>query len=64
MADESRKKLWPDEDELLDTFREHLCGRPELGEHVARIWFALLERLSEETGRTTAQAILKQARKN
>ena len=52
MADESRKKLWPDEDEWLDTFREYLCGHPELAEHVARIWFALIEHLSvnSETG--------------
>ena len=42
MANESRKKLWPDEDEWPDFFRWRLCGHPELGEHVARIWFALL----------------------
>jgi hypothetical protein len=43
MANESRKRLWPDEDEWLDFFREYLCGHPELAEHVARIWFALIE---------------------
>jgi len=42
MANESRKRLWPDEDEWLDFFRWRLCGHPELAEHVARIWFALL----------------------
>jgi len=67
MADESRKRLWPDEDEWLDTFREYLCGRPELAEHVARIWFALIEHLSanSETGGPegvrNARFILKQA---
>ena len=61
MADESRKRLWPDEDEWLDTFREYLCGHPKLGEHVARIWFALIERLFREPCRTKARAILNQA---
>ena len=44
-----------------DTMAEYLCGHPELAEHVARIWFALLGRLFEEPGRTKAGAILKQA---
>jgi hypothetical protein len=47
MADESRKRLWPDEEEWLDFFREHLCGHPELAEQVARIWFALIEHLGQ-----------------
>ena len=54
MANESRKKLWPDEDEWLDFFRWRLCGHPELAEHVARIWFALVEQLCEEPGRAKA----------
>jgi len=49
MANESRKRLWPDEDEWLDFFREYLCGHPELAEHVARIWFALLEHLGRNS---------------
>ena len=67
MADESRKRLWPDEDEWLDFFREYLCGHPELGEHVGRMWFALIEHLSvnSETGRPegvrNARFILNQA---
>jgi hypothetical protein len=50
MADESRKRLLPDEDEWLDFFREHLCGHPELAEHVARIWFALIGQLLRNQG--------------
>jgi len=62
MADESRKRLWPDEDEWLDTFREYLCGHPELGEHVARIWFALIEHLGQgQEGVRNARFILNQA---
>ena len=62
MANESRKKLWPDEDEWLDFFREYLCGHPELAEHVARIWFALLEHHSEgPEGVRNARFIIKQA---
>jgi len=67
MADESRKRLWPDEDEWLDTFREYLCGHPELAEHVARIWFALIEHLSVNSesggpeGVRNARFILNQA---
>jgi hypothetical protein len=40
MENESRKRLWPDKDEWLDFFRENLCGRAELAEQIARIWFA------------------------
>ena len=62
MADESRKRLWPDEDEWLDTFREYLCGHPELAEHVARIWFALIEHLGQgQEGVRNARFILNQA---
>src|ERR1700733_2422752 len=62
MAEESRKGLWPDEDEWLDTFREYLCGHPELAEHVARIWFALLEHHSQgPEGVRDARFIIKQA---
>jgi hypothetical protein len=62
MAKESRKQLWPDEDEWLDFFREHLCGHPELAEHVARIWYALLEHLGEgPEGIRDARLILKHA---
>jgi hypothetical protein len=62
MANESRKRLWPDEDEWLDFFREYLCGHPELGEHVARIWFALIEHLGQgPEGVRDARFILKQA---
>src|ERR1700733_6487535 len=62
MADESRKRLWPDEDEWLDTFRGYLCGHPELGEHVARIWFALIEHLGQgPEGVRNARFILNQA---
>jgi hypothetical protein len=50
MAQESRKRLLPDEDEWLDFFREHLCGHPELAEHVARIWFALIGQLLRNQG--------------
>ena len=56
------KLLWPDEDEWLDLFREHLCGHPELAEQVARIWFALLEHLSRgPEGLRDARLILKRA---
>ena len=62
MADESRKRFWPDEDEWLDFFREHLCGRPELAEHVARIWFALLEHHDQgPEGIRNARFIINQA---
>jgi hypothetical protein len=62
MANESRKRLWPDEDEWLDFFREHLCGHPELGEQVARIWFALIEHLGQgPEGVRNARFILSQA---
>jgi hypothetical protein len=62
MADESGKRLWPDEDEWLDTFREYLCGHPELAEHVARIWFALIEHLGQGAeGVRNARFILNQA---
>src|SRR3984885_1384282 len=62
MADESRKRLWPDEDEWLDTFREYLCGHPDLAEHVARVWFALIEHLGEgPEGVRNARFILNQA---
>jgi len=62
MMKESHKKLWPDEDDWLDLFREHLCGHPELAEHVARIWFALLEHLGEgPEGTRDARRILNQA---
>ena len=62
MANESRKRLWPDEDEWLDFFREHLCGHPELAEHVARIWFALLEHHGQgPEGVRNARFILNQA---
>jgi len=62
MADESRKSLLPDEDEWLDTFREYLCGHPELAEHVARIWFALLEHHAQgPEGVRNARFIIKQA---
>jgi hypothetical protein len=62
MPQESRKQLWPDEDEWLDFFRDHLCGHPELAEQVARIWFALLEHLSQgPEGVRNARLILKQA---
>jgi hypothetical protein len=56
MANESRKRFWPDADEWLDFFREYLCGHPELGEHVTRIWFALLEHHSD--GQSTCVDIL------
>jgi hypothetical protein len=62
MDDNSKKRLWPDEDEWLDLFREHLRGHPELAEHVARIWFALLEHLARgPEGIRDARSILKQA---
>jgi len=61
MANESRKRLWPDEDEWIDFFREYLCGHPELAEHVAHIWVARIERLFWEPCWTKAQAILDQA---
>ena len=62
MANESRKRLWPDEDEWLDFFREHLCGHPELAEHVARIWFALIEHHDQgQEGVRNARFILNQA---
>jgi hypothetical protein len=62
VTNESRKRLWPDEDEWLDFFREHLCGRPELAEQLARIWYALLEHLGQGTaGLLNARFILKQA---
>jgi hypothetical protein len=62
MANESRKRPWPDEDEWLDFFREHLCGRPELAEQVARIWFALIEHLGQgPEGVRNARFILNQA---
>ena len=62
MANKSKKLLWPDEDDWLDTFREYLCGHPELAEHVAHIWFALLEHLSQgPDGIRAARLILKQA---
>ncbi|HEY6327845.1 MAG TPA: hypothetical protein VI756_00810 [Blastocatellia bacterium] len=62
MSDESRKNLWPDEDEWIDFFREHLCGHPELAEHVAHIWFALFEYLGQgPEGVRNARSILKQA---
>lgn len=62
MENNSTKLLWPDEDEWLDLFREHLCGHPELAEQVARIWFALLEHLSHgPEGLRNARLILKQA---
>ena len=54
MANESRKRLWPDEDEWLDFFREHMCGHPELAEHVVRIWFALLELHGQGARRASA----------
>jgi hypothetical protein len=61
MTNESRKRLWPDEDEWLDFFREHLCGHPELAEQLARIWYALLEHLGHGTeGLLNARFILKQ----
>jgi len=43
------KQSGSDEDEWLDFFREYLCGHPELAEHVARIWFALLEHLGRNS---------------
>jgi hypothetical protein len=62
MANESRKRLWPDEDEWLDTFREYLCGHPELAKQVARIWFALIEHLGQgPEGVRDARFILNQA---
>jgi hypothetical protein len=62
VENESRKRLWPDEDEWIDFFREYLCGHPELAEHVARIWFALLEHLGDGTeGVRNARSILNQA---
>ena len=62
MSNESRKRLWPDEDEWLDFFREYLCGRPELAEHVARIWFALFEHHNEgPEGVRNARFIINQA---
>ena len=62
MANESRKRLWPDEDEWLDFFREHLCGHPELAEHVARIWFALFEHHDQgPEGVRNARFIISQA---
>ncbi|MGH9761084.1 MAG: hypothetical protein ACREDR_28560 [Blastocatellia bacterium] len=62
MENDSRKLLWPDEDEWLDLFREHLCGHPEFAEQVARIWFALLEHLAQgPEGLRDARLILKQA---
>ncbi|HEY6331936.1 MAG TPA: hypothetical protein VI756_21590 [Blastocatellia bacterium] len=61
MAD---KRLWPDEDDWLDFFREYLCGHPELAEHVARIWFALLGHLGEgPEGFRNTRFILNQALK-
>jgi len=62
MMKESRKPLWPDEDDWLDFFREYLCGHPEIAEHVARFWFALLEHLGEgPEGVRDARRILNQA---
>jgi len=62
MSQESRKLLWPDEDDWLDFFREYLCGHAELAEYVARIWFALLEHLGEgPEGVRDARRILNQA---
>ncbi|HEY6333961.1 MAG TPA: hypothetical protein VI756_31885 [Blastocatellia bacterium] len=62
MANKSRKLLWPDEDDWLDTFRKYLCGHPELAENVAHIWVALLEHLSQgPEGLRDARTILKQA---
>jgi hypothetical protein len=55
------QKLWQDEDEWLDFFREDLCGHPEPAETITRIWFAPLGRLFQEPCRTKAQAILNQA---
>jgi hypothetical protein len=57
MANESCKRLWPDEDEWLDFFREHLCGHPELAEQVARIWFALLEHNSQGPDASATQGL-------
>jgi len=58
----SRKRLWANEDEWLDTFREYLCGHPELAEHVARIWFALLEHHDQgPEGVRNARFIINQA---
>ncbi|HEY6333116.1 MAG TPA: hypothetical protein VI756_27585 [Blastocatellia bacterium] len=62
MEEDPTKPLWPDEDDWLDTFREYLCGHPELAEYVACIWFALLEHLSQgPEGIRDARFILKQA---
>ncbi|MGH9760425.1 MAG: hypothetical protein ACREAC_06235, partial [Blastocatellia bacterium] len=62
MEKNSTKLLWPDEDEWLDFFREHLCGHPELAEQVARIWYTLLKHLGEgPEGVRNARLILKQA---
>ena len=62
MENDSTKPLWPDEDEWLDLFREHLCGHPEFAEQVARIWFALLEHLAQgPEGVRDARSILKKA---
>ena len=62
MEKNSTNPLWPDEDEWLDFFREHLCGHPELAEQVARIWYALLTHLGEgPEGVRDARLILKQA---
>ncbi|HKV37807.1 MAG TPA: hypothetical protein VJX67_01235 [Blastocatellia bacterium] len=61
MTNEARKRLWPDEDEWLDFFRENLCGHPDVAEQVARILYALLEHLGQgPEGLRNARFILKQ----
>jgi len=62
MANNSKKRLWPDEDEWLDLLSPDPGGIIRLSTHVAHIWFSLLEHLSQgPEGIRDARLILKQA---